>query len=158
MADLALREWQSQGGKVYKHPHWEFIIKSHMRKSFLKISCALGVGRRGREDWGRTPWWRKQSFFFLFSQLCNTGLKRPQHRAQTSTVIWIDLPWLKNPLWFSLLSSYSNPEFWARRGAQLSWTAESMLFIKSPFQTKPRESISRPILVTQLRILKGSFK
>lgn len=129
-------------GTFCEHWLWKLIITSPMVPSLHKIPHASVR----REAWGRTPWWWKQSFFlFLFPAL--------QGRTKTSTVIWIDFQWLKDPLWFSLLSSKSNT-FWACKVVQPSWTAESMLSIKSHSQPKPRESISSAMLATQLGILR----
>lgn len=111
-----------------------------MAKPFPKISHASVWG----EAHGAEPRRRKAIIFlFLFPAL--------QHTTKTSTGIWIDFQRLKDPLWFSLLSSQSNT-FWACKVAQLSCAAESMLFIKSHSQPKPRESISWSILALQLRI------
>lgn len=112
-----------------------------MAKFFLKIPHALCGGKRGTDP----VMMKAIIFLFIFPAL--------QHGTKTSTVIWIDFQWLKDPLWFSLLSSNSNT-FWACKTVQLSWTAESMLFIKSHSQPKPRQSISWAILATRLRILR----
>ena len=93
--------------------------KSRMAKSFLKICASVVEGEheaRPHDD-------ESNRFYFP--------------RTQTSTVIWIDLQWLEDPLWFSLLSSNSNT-FWACKVAQLSWTAESMLFLKKPLTAKTK--------------------
>lgn len=113
-----------------------------MATSLLKISHTSVWGKA----WGSTPWWAEPwFFFFIFPAL--------QHGTKTSTLIWIDFQKLKDPLWFSLVSSKSNT-FWACKVVQLSWTADSMLFIKSHSQPKPSESISWAILATQLRVFR----
>lgn len=131
--------WSVTQGKACKHYPRKLVIRSHIAKSLRKTAHAQRWGKHGagpRDD---------KSNFFFFPAL--------QHRTKTSTVIWIDIQWLKDPLLFSLLSSKSNT-LWACKVVQLSWTAESMLFIKSHLQLKSRESISWAILATQLRTLR----
>lgn len=116
----------------------------------------FGVGSEGGgEHGGRTPRWWKQSFFL--SQVCNTGLKTSTTQSSNLHSPLNRLAMTKGPLDFHYSAATATQNF-ESRGAQLSWTAESMHFIKSPLQPKPRASILRPILVTQLRILKGSLK
>lgn len=77
----------------------------------------------GAGAWGQTPLWWKQSFLSSQNSNLHSNL--------------IHLQWLEDPLWVSLLSSNRNA-FWACKVAQLSWTAESMLFIKKPLTAKTK--------------------
>lgn len=86
---------------------------------------------------------------FLCFQFCRMELKPEQ-------VFWTDFQRLKDPFWFSRLSSKSNT-FGACKVVQLSWIAESMFFIKSHSQPKPRESVSWLIPATQAEDFKAGL-